>query len=81
MQYRLADSSFSYVDYLKSDKWLAKRRAVLERDGGICQACLIRAATQIHHKTYKRVGDEALFDLVAVCAPCHEKIHGKAALT
>jgi 5-methylcytosine-specific restriction endonuclease McrA len=66
-----------YDKYLASPEWLALRRAVLKRDGHLCQGCLQNAATQVHHLTYERVGDEMLFDLVSVCKACHEKIHAK----
>ena len=60
--------------YLKSPKWKSKREAVLRRDGYICKACESRQATQVHHLTYQHWRDEPLFELVAVCKPCHEKI-------
>jgi len=50
-------------------------RAVLERDLRLCQGCRQRPATQVHHQTYRRVGREMLFDLVAVCDECHDAIH------
>ena len=62
-----------YKKYLSSDKWKAKRKAVIKRDV-ICQACLSRPAKQAHHLTYSHVFDEPLFDLVGVCVPCHDKI-------
>lgn len=64
-----------YREYLKSEKWEAKRRMVMTRDRNLCQGCLTAEATQVHHKTYDRVFDEPLFDLVAICKDCHEKIH------
>jgi 5-methylcytosine-specific restriction endonuclease McrA len=63
-----------YEEYLSSDQWAIKRKAVLNRDDHLCQACLHRPATQAHHLSYKHVFDEPLFDLVAVCIPCHKKI-------
>lgn len=66
-----------YREYLKSEKWSKKRDAVMKRDGGICQACLKEPATQVHHKTYKNVFEEPLFDLVAICDKCHKQIHDK----
>ena len=60
--------------YLLSSEWKTRKTAVLRRDGYICQACLQNPATQVHHLTYKHWGHEPLFDLVAVCKPCHDKI-------
>jgi hypothetical protein len=62
-----------YNDYLKTDKWHKKRIKVLARDK-VCQACLDRPAVQVHHTTYKHVGNEPLFELVGVCVPCHDCI-------
>ncbi|MEJ8756808.1 hypothetical protein WG947_07380 [Pontibacter sp. H259] len=63
-----------YDEYLNSDKWKRKRLKVLRRDEYLCQACSTRKAVQVHHKSYRYVGDEPLFDLVSVCIECHEKI-------
>jgi len=67
-----------YNRYIKrSDRWQKKREAVLERDSYTCQACLHRKATEVHHLTYENIGDEPLFDLVAICGPCHQKLHNR----
>lgn len=63
-----------YTAYLKTEAWRRKREAVLKRDNFVCRACLSRRSVQAHHLTYQHVGDEPLFDLVAVCMECHEKI-------
>lgn len=63
-----------YSKYLGTDKWKKKRAAVLARDGKVCRACLTREAVQAHHLSYEHVGDEPLFDLVAVCVECHDRI-------
>lgn len=63
-----------YEAYLKSAQWLALRRAVFDRDKGICQACLSGKATEVHHLNYDHVFNEPLFDLVSVCEDCHAKI-------
>jgi 5-methylcytosine-specific restriction endonuclease McrA len=60
--------------YLRSPQWKAKAGMVMRRDGFVCQACLQNPATQVHHLTYDRWGHEPLFDLVAVCKPCHDTI-------
>jgi len=64
-----------YDSYLASASWGALRRAALERDGWLCQGCRRRRATQVHHLTYRRVGDEMLFDLASVCDACHDRLH------
>jgi hypothetical protein len=64
-----------YSQYLQSDDWHEKRALVLKRDNRICQGCLLAPADHVHHLTYARVGDELLFDLVAICRPCHQKAH------
>lgn len=71
-----AKSDF-YATHLRSDYWRAIRGRVLQRDGGICQFCLNAGAKHVHHLTYDRLGHEAAYDLVSVCVPCHEEIHGR----
>lgn len=63
-----------YNTYLESSVWKEKRRAVLLRAQGVCEGCRNAMATEVHHLTYERVGREPLFDLVAVCKPCHDEI-------
>jgi 5-methylcytosine-specific restriction endonuclease McrA len=68
----------AYDRYLRSEKWQVLRRLVLARDGGQCQACLRRAATQVHHLSYElynRIGASAAFECVAICRACHRAIH------
>jgi hypothetical protein len=64
----------TYLRYLRSDLWREKRRLVLERDGYRCQVWLQHVATEVHHKTYARLGHEPLEDLISLCRACHEAI-------
>lgn len=64
----------NYNAYLQTPKWRAKREAVMRRDEHLCQACLSARATDVHHLTYSHLFDEPLFDLIAVCRPCHDRI-------
>lgn len=65
-----------YERYLRSVTWHTKRLLVLERCGGICECCGQRDAEQVHHLKYPDVfGLEPLWDLRAVCIPCHKIIH------
>lgn len=72
----------AYSMYLRSQSWHTMRKAVLKRDNELCQACLTRKATQVHHLSYrlfKEIGLSAAFELVAICKACHEKIHPRMA--
>lgn len=62
------------IAYMQTPKWRAKREAVMRRDNGVCQACLSARASDVHHLTYNHLFDEPLFDLIAVCRPCHDRI-------
>jgi hypothetical protein len=66
-----------YAGYLESDAWRAKRAQALNRDNGLCQGCRARPATQVHHLSYKHVGDELLFELASVCDECHARAHAE----
>jgi 5-methylcytosine-specific restriction endonuclease McrA len=64
-----------YNQYLKTPQWERKRHAVMKRSQGICEGCRVNKAVQVHHLTYEHVGDEFLWELVAVCRMCHSRIH------
>jgi len=64
-----------YHKYLASEEWQQIRTKVLLRSSGACEACGVKPAKEVHHRTYERVGCESLLDLVAVCEDCHHKIH------
>lgn len=68
-----------YSAYLLTPEWKSKRARVLKRASGICEGCGINRATEVHHLNYKHIFKEFLFDLVAVCDDCHERIHEKKA--
>jgi 5-methylcytosine-specific restriction endonuclease McrA len=63
-----------YAEYLNSPRWQAKRSEVMRRDKFTCQGCRGRA-TLVHHLTYANVGDELLFQLIALCDDCHDRVH------
>ena len=64
-----------YKHYLSSPEWKAKRLLVIERENGICQGCRIAPIAEVHHETYKTLGNELLFQLVGLCSSCHRKAH------
>lgn len=61
-----------YERYIHSPSWreLAKKR--MDADQGKCLVCGHKA-TEVHHLTYDRFGNEALDDLVSLCSQCHRK--------
>ena len=61
--------------YIRSDKWKQKRKEVLKRDNYFCQSCGSEEHLNVHHMTYKHLGDEDLSDLITVCKDCHQEIH------
>jgi len=69
--------SEKYNAHLKSSLWRAKRNKILNRAGGLCEGCREQAATQVHHLTYENLGNEFLFELVAICDGCHTRYHKK----
>ena len=72
---QLSAGDNEYAEYLRSKAWAGKRAKVLERAKGICEGCGERQATQVHHLTYEHVQDEFLWELVAICDECHERVH------
>ena len=68
------ESRQRYQTYLQSDVWKAKRKEVLKVAGYRCRRCGARA-TEVHHETYKRIYNENLSDLTALCENCHKAAH------
>ena len=64
-----------YGAYLQTPEWKRRRDLVFQRANGICEGCRSVPASFVHHLTYGRRGNELLFDLVAVCGPCHQIAH------
>lgn len=66
-----------YEEDLASPAWQAIRSVVLQRANFVCEGCGRARAVQVHHLTYEHLGCELLWELKAVCLPCHERIHQK----
>jgi hypothetical protein len=64
-----------YGEYLESEEWKSKREKVFKRAVSICEGCLESPAEVVHHITYKNVGNEFLFELIALCHECHDRYH------
>lgn len=59
----------------QSPDWLNLRARVLHRAGFVCEACLDRPAVMVHHLTYVHGRLPPAWQLRAVCALCHERLH------
>jgi len=64
-----------HAEYLQSDEWRLRRRLVLQRASGRCEGCGLNDATQVHHLKYDNWKAEFLFELVAICDSCHDRLH------
>lgn len=71
--------SIEYKHYISSFEWEAKRRQRLAIDKNRCVMCgkpNFKAVLQVHHITYKHLGNEDIKnDLVTLCEDCHKMIH------
>jgi 5-methylcytosine-specific restriction endonuclease McrA len=66
-----------FAEYRVQPEWQARRTATLARAGYRCQVCAEHDdRLDVHHNSYQRYGDEAPFDLIVLCAHCHELFHG-----
>lgn len=63
-----------YSAYLNSPAWAEKRLKVFKRANWLCEGCGEERATEVHHLTYDHVEHEFLFELVALCHGCHDRI-------
>lgn len=64
-------------EYLNSEHWLEFARIVREFWGNKCVMCN-KSAKDVHHRTYERLGNERLQDVVLLCRDCHDKHHEKS---
>ena len=52
------------------------RQRVLERDGWRCQNCGSSSDLHVHHLAKRsKLGDDALDNLITLCAKCHQTVH------
>ena len=66
----------NYNQYMQSDEWRdVKKRHKEAGLSGQCLSCGRPDKITLHHRTYKRFGNEALTDLIPFCWECHKKVH------
>ena len=67
--------SDGYEAYLRSPEWQAKRRERIELDHHTCQICCRQdQPLEVHHRSYRNLGNEEMDDLITVCRTCHKAI-------
>lgn len=63
-----------YSLYLRTEHWKRTRTLALDRYGSACVLCNA-TPVNVHHRTYERLGNERLDDLIVLCEPCHRRHH------
>jgi 5-methylcytosine-specific restriction endonuclease McrA len=68
----------NYQEYLHSEKWREKKNTLYRHRQYECYICKQTYDLQVHHMTYKRLGNERRGDLVYLCRECHEEVTDRA---
>lgn len=74
---RYAYNRQDYLDYLKSEKWMDKKKVRFFLDKGTCQECGITLdfkQSHCHHKSYDWLYEEPMEELETLCRYCHIEI-------
>jgi hypothetical protein len=68
----------TYREYLRHPQFRAVRAIVMSRASGQCEVCNIARASEVHHLRYPPWGTiDVPENLIAICHPCHCRIHNK----
>jgi phage terminase large subunit GpA-like protein len=83
-------NNIDYNEYIQSSAWQKKRKQFFESrmwntyphgkvaKKFVCYCCGSDERLDLHHRTYKRFGNERIStDLIPVCRTCHTEIHKK----
>ena len=70
---RVPRHSQQYTDYMHSPEWSLVRAHILRRAGYRCEFCKAHGRLQVHHLTYRHLGHERPWELVALCKQCHDE--------
>ena len=66
---------YSYSEYLKTKHWQKKRKGLACTTSKKCMLCGTKDRVEVHHLTYKRLGNEYYTDLCFLCRDCHQATH------
>lgn len=70
--------AYDYGEYLQTDYWRDLRKVTAYLHDYKCDVCGKQtelSKANIHHKTYKNIGNEYTSDLMYLCRKCHETLH------
>jgi hypothetical protein len=65
-----------WAAYIASPGWRKLRHDVIKERGAKCERCGGTEELQLHHTSYRRLGNEAPEDLLLLCEICHHREHG-----
>jgi hypothetical protein len=71
----------NYHTYIHSEQWRKKRLKRLKMDGFRCQfrvgklQCTAKTHLEVHHLSYKNLGNERFKELITLCRLHHKRIH------
>jgi len=75
---KLEQLGMTYQQYLASDHWAdVKARYKRSKLPQNCYVCG-KQPVELHHRTYKRLGEEKLMDIVPLCRTCHQGTHDRS---
>ena len=67
----------TYNDYLLGDHWKSFKSRYRKSGRSVSCAVCGSNSTQFHHRTYERLGNEGLDDVIPLCRKHHEDVHSK----
>jgi 5-methylcytosine-specific restriction endonuclease McrA len=66
-----------YEQYLKTPEWQYRRHQMICFRERKCERCRrFSVQLHVHHRSYKRLGNEDPDDLEVLCEDCHREEHG-----
>lgn len=65
----------TYKEYLHTKHWKLLKSKIYKKYKYNCAYCKTNHDIDLHHKTYERVGNENIGDLVYLCRLCHKAVH------
>lgn len=72
---RTSEVVTSYKDYLKTEHWKLTKKSFLVTVKHNCMKCGIKEKLEVHHITYKDLGNEKNNQLSLLCRSCHQNTH------